>query len=207
MINCSLFRTAARNLAALLLLTFALVGCFGGGTTEPTRYYTLAVENISKPKASAKFAQKTVAIKKFTIDPAYQRTGIVYRESPYDFMFYELDLWASRPEHMITQVVAEYAEKSGLFKSVVTAGGTMPEYELSGNIGALEEVDNGGGQSAHLLLGISFTDVSQGTSLWEGKCDKSKSTDSREPRVTAEALSKLLGECLEESLKGISSIE
>ena len=201
------FRATTRNLEAFILLSLALTGCFGGGTSEPTRYYTLAVENISAPKASGTFAGKSVAVKKFTIDPAYQRSNIVYRESAYDFMFYDLDLWASRPEHMITRIVTEYTEKIGIFKNVISSGGVMPDYELSGHIGAIEEVDEGSSQSAHLTIGLTFKNVQSGAVLWEGKCDKSKPTNSREPRVTAEALSKILAECMDEALKGIASAE
>ena len=75
--------------ATILLAALALAACFGGSTSEPTRYYTLAVENISMPESSAK---GSVQVRKFTIDPAYQRANIVYRESAYDFMFYDLDL-------------------------------------------------------------------------------------------------------------------
>jgi ABC-type uncharacterized transport system auxiliary subunit len=119
-------------------------------------------------------------------------------------MFYDLDLWASRPEHMITRVVSEYVEKSGMFQSVVSGNGVMPEYELSGHVNAIEEVDESSSQSAHLALGFTFKNVKSNTMLWEGKCDKNRSTDSREPRVTAEAISKLLAECMADALQSIA---
>jgi hypothetical protein len=121
-------------------------------------------------------------------------------------MFYDLDLWASRPEHMITRVVSEYVEKSGMFQSVVSGNGSMPEYELSGHVNAIEEMDEGSSQSAHLALGFTFKNVKSNAMLWEGKCDKNRSTDSREPRVTAEAISKLLAECMEDALQSIAKI-
>ena len=193
-----------KHAALLFSLTLTLAGCFGGSSVEPTRYYTLAVETISAPKANSELSSKKVTVKKFAIDPAYQRANIVYRESAYDFMFYDLDLWASRPEHMVTRVVTEYMERSGLFQSVVSTNGAAPEYELSGHIGALEEIDDGSSQSAHLTLGLTFKNVQTNAILWEGKCDKTKSTSSREPRVTAEALSKLLAECMDNALQNIA---
>ena len=99
---------------AALLSVFALTGC-GGGSTEPSRYYTISAESISTSGASS---DTRVHVKKFTIDPAYQRTNIVYRESPYDFMFYNRDLWATRPEQILTQVASEYLIQSNMFKSV-----------------------------------------------------------------------------------------
>ena len=89
----------------LSAIALSLTACLGGGSSEPTRYYTIAVENIQSPAAGA-YADKRLQVRKFTIEPAYQRTNIVYRESAYDFMFYDLDLWASRPEHMLAQVAS-----------------------------------------------------------------------------------------------------
>jgi ABC-type uncharacterized transport system auxiliary subunit len=194
-----------KKLVLLSAIALSLTACLGGGSSEPTRYYTIAVENIQAP-SSETFAGKSLLVRKFTIDQAYQRTNIVYRESAYDFMFYDLDLWASRPEHMITRVVSEYVEKSGMFQSVVSGNGSMPEYELSGHVNAIEEMDEGSSQSAHLALGFTFKNVKSNAMLWEGKCDKNRSTDSREPRVTAEAISKLLAECMEDALQSIAKI-
>ena len=168
-------------IAFATLLAFSLTACLGGGSSEPTRYYTIAVENISLPSAGA-FADKRLQVRKFTI-------------------------WASRPEHMLAQVAGEYITKSGLFKSVETKSSGKPDYELLGNVVAIEEVDEGSSQSAHLTIGLTFKNVQSGAVLWEGKCDKSKPTNSREPRVTAEALSKILAECMDEALKGIASAE
>ena len=74
----------------LSAIALSLTACLGGGSSEPTRYYTIAVENINHPSSEA-FAGKSLQVRKFTIDQAYQRTNIVYRESAYDFMFYDLD--------------------------------------------------------------------------------------------------------------------
>ena len=91
-------------LTIAILAAMTLTACFGGSTSEPTRYYTLAVENIDMPTAGD--ASGRLQVRKFTIDQAYQRNNIVYRESAYDFMFYDLDLWASRPEQMVAQVAS-----------------------------------------------------------------------------------------------------
>ena len=187
--------------ATILLAALALAACFGGSTSEPTRYYTLAVENISMPESSAK---GSVQVRKFTIDPAYQRANIVYRESAYDFMFYDLDLWASRPDHMVTQVVAEYAVKSGLFETVEIKGNSKPAFEISGNISAIEEVDEGSSQYARLAIEISFRKVDSGAPLFEKRYEGKEPMDKREPRFMAEATSKLLAKFMEDALAGIS---
>ena len=186
---------------ALFLAALALTACFGGSTSEPTRYYMLAVEDISMPSGNAK---GKVQVRKFTVDPAYQKANIVYRESAYDFMFYDLDLWASRPDHMITQVVAEYAVKSNLFESVEIKGSSKPGFEISGNVSAIEEVDEGSSQYARLAIEISFRKVDSDAPLFEKRYEGKQPMDKREPRAMAEATSKLLGRFMEDALANIA---
>ena len=162
-------------IAFATLLAFSLTACLGGGSSEPTRYYTIAVENISLPSAGA-FADKRLQVRKFTIEPAYQRTNIVYRESAYDFMFYDLDLWASRPD-----------------------------YELLGNVVAIEEVDEGSSQYARLAVQLSFRKTENDQAIWEKTFDQKMSMDNREPRTTAETISKLFGKFIQEALQEISA--
>ena len=188
----------------LCCIALSLPACLGGGDTEPTRYYTLAVENVQMP-SSGTFKDKRLQVRKFTIEPAYQRANIVYRESAYDFMFYDLDLWASRPEQMMTQVASEYLNKSELFKSVETKPNGKPDYELLGNIVAIEEVDEGSSQYAHLALQLTFKSTNSEEALWEKIFDQKMSMNDREPRTTAENISKLFGKYMEETLKGIAS--
>ena len=187
--------------ATILLAALTLTACFGGSTSEPSRYYMLAVEDISMPSGNAK---GKVQVRKFTVDPAYQKANIVYRESAYDFMFYDLDLWASRPDHMITQVVAEYAVKSGLFESVEIKGNSKPAFEISGNISAIEEVDEGSSQSARLAIEISFRKVDSNEAIFEKRYEGKEPMDKREPRAMAEATSKLLGKFMEDALANMA---
>ena len=193
-----------KKLILLSAIALSLTACLGGGSSEPTRYYTLAVENIQTPTSSA-YADKRLQVRKFTIEPAYQRTNIVYRESAYDFMFYDLDLWASRPEHMMAQVASEYLNKSNMFKSVETKPTGKPDFEFLGNVVAIEEVDEGSSQYAHLAIQLTFRKTESDQAIWEKSFDEKLSMDNREPRTTAETISKLFGKYMEEALNEIST--
>ena len=188
--------------AIVALAAMTLTACFGGSTSEPTRYFTLAVENINMPAAGEAIGR--LQVRKFTIDQAYQRNNIVYRESAYDFMFYDLDLWASRPEQMVAQVAAEYIVKSGLFASVDTRASGKPDFELLGHIDAIEEIDEGSSQYARLSLKLTLQKPDSDQPLWEKRFDERQSVSSREPRLVAEAISKLLGKYMEEALGAIA---
>ena len=188
---------------AALLSVFTLTGCLGG-STEPSRYYTVSAESIS---VAGTASDARVHVKKFTIDPAYQRTNIVYRESPYDFMFYDLDLWATRPEQMLTQVAGEYLVKSNLFKSVDLKPMGKPDFELLGNVDAIEEIDEGSSQDAHLALQLTFRKVGEDTPLWVKRYEERQSMSKRDAHSAAEALSKLYAKFMQDALENIAKVK
>jgi len=188
---------------AALLSVFTLTGCLGG-STEPSRYYTVSAESISVAGATS---DARVHVKKFTIDPAYQRTNIVYRESPYDFMFYDLDLWATRPEQMLTQVAGEYLIKSNMFKSVDLKPMGKPDFELLGNVDAIEEIDEGNSQEAHLAVQLTFRKVGEDAPLWEKRYDERQSMNKRDAHSAAEALSKLYAKFMQDALENIAKVK
>ena len=195
---------ANRLLAVTALLSaFTLTGCLGG-STEPSRYYTVSAESISVAGATS---DARVHVKKFTIDPAYQRTNIVYRESPYDFMFYDLDLWATRPEQMLTQVAGEYLIKSNMFKSVDLKPMGKPDFELLGNVDAIEEIDEGSSQEAHLAVQLTFRKVGEDAPLWEKRYDERQSMSKRDAHSAAEALSKLYAKYMQDALENIARVK
>ena len=188
---------------AALLSAFTLTGCLGG-STEPSRYYTVSAESISVAGATS---DTRVHVKKFTIDPAYQRTNIVYRESPYDFMFYDLDLWATRPEQMLTQVAGEYLVKSNMFKSVDLKPMGKPDFELLGNVDAIEEIDEGSSQEAHLAVQLTFRKVGEDAPLWEKRYDERQSMSKRDAHSAAEARSKLYAKYMQDALENIAKVK
>jgi len=192
-----------RLLAVALLSAFALTGCLGG-STEPSRYYTISAESISTSGATS---DARVLVKKFTIDPAYQRTNIVYRESPYDFMFYNRDLWATRPEQILTQVASEYLIKSNMFKSVDLKPMGKPDFELLGNVDAIEEIDEGSSQEAHLAVQLTFRKVGEDAPLWEKRYDERQSMNKRDAHSAAEALSKLYAKYMQDALENIAKVK
>ena len=118
-------------------------------------------------------------------------------------MFYDLDLWASRPEQMVAQVAAEYLEKSGIFQAVESRASGKPELELLGHIDAIEEIDEGSSQYARLSIKLTLQKPDSDAPLWEKRFDERQSVSSREPRLVAEAISKLLGKYMEEAIAAI----
>ena len=189
---------------AALLSVFTLTGCLGG-STEPSRYYTISAESITTPSTATSPAR--IQVRKWTIDPAYQRSNIVYRESAYDFMFYNLDLWATRPEQMLMQVAGEYLIKSNMFSSVDLKPMGKPDYELLGNVEAIEEIDEGSSQYAHLTVQLTFRKVGEENPLWEKRYDERASMSKRDAHSAAEAMSKLFAKYMQDVLANIANVK
>ena len=172
---------------AALLSVFTLTGCLGG-STEPSRYYTVSAESIS---VAGTASDARVHVKKFTIDP----------------VFYDLDLWATRPEQMLTQVAGEYLVKSNLFKSVDLKPMGKPDFELLGSVDAIEEIDEGSSQDAHLALQLTFRKTGEDAPLWEKRYDERQSMNKRDAHSAAEALSKLYARFMQDALENIARVK
>ena len=182
----------------LLVLPFSFFACIGGGTIEPSRYYTISTEPISVSKKTN--TKESVFVKKFTIASAYKRNNIVYRESAYSFMFYDLDLWASRPEDMITKTVKEYLKQSEVFTVFSKNATTKPTFEIFGNIDAIEEIDEGSSRYARLSLQLTLQKTT-GEIITEKDFDEKLALNGNTPEHVAEGISKLLAKYMETFLQ------
>lgn len=179
---------------AMLLLACA-------GSSIQNRYYTLAGETV--PKASQSLPYRLV-VQKFAVDPAYAQQNIVYRESPYEFMSYGNDFWASSPERQVENLFAESFEKSGLFASVERRASEIPDLELSGNLNALEEIDTDSSNSyARIAVELSLRNGKTGKTIWKRTFDDRQKLEGRAPVEVAKAASALVNRYAETALREI----
>lgn len=188
-------------LFSIALSALLVSACSSTGTL--TRYYTLAVD--SSVQASKTYPYK-LAVKKFTVDPAYNSSNIVYRESPYDFMSYNHDLWATAPDHQIANIFTEDLKQSGLFEKVEQRASEMPDYEIAGHLIAIEEVDEGSSRFARVAVEISFRDVKKDSTLWKKAFDEKESLGGTEPREIAKSASKLVNRYAQTVISEIENV-
>jgi len=185
-------------LSSLTLSALLATACSSSGVL--TRYYTLAAD--SNIQASKTYPYKVV-VKKFTVDPAYNSSNIVYRESPYDFMSYNHDLWATSPDHQIANVFTEDLKQSGLFEKIEQRASEMPDYEMTGHLISIEEVDEGNSRYARVAIEIAFRDVKKDSTLWKRTFDEKEALDGNEVREIAKSASKLVNRYAKASISGI----
>lgn len=184
-------------LSALLFLACA-------GNSIQNRYYTLAGENAPEVQKGTPYR---LVVKNFSVDPAYSQPNIVYRESPYEFMSYGNDFWASSPEHQVTNLVADIFAKSGLFAQVERRASEIPDMELSGYLGAIEEIDSGSSETfARVAVEFTVRDSKTGKTLWKRAYDEREKLGSRTPLEVAKVTSALVTRYAEDAIREIGKI-
>lgn len=189
-----------RKMFLILACAFAAVlsGCFTG-TDREIRYYTLPVTQPAKPSGKP-LLPYTLTVTRASVDPAYRRNNIVYRETPYDFMYYTYSAWASRPEFLVEQVAYSYIKSQGLFSVLEYSDIKKPDLEFAIYVKAIEEVDRGSDRFAHLSLMFTLQKPDGETIVWRKNYDESKPFDSSDMRNFAEAIYQILQGFLDDAI-------
>jgi ABC-type uncharacterized transport system auxiliary subunit len=128
----------------------------------------------------------TIRLKEFDIEDAYNRSQIVYRQSPFELRYYFYKLWAVKPNKMITDLV----QKHLIIRRYDE--GLKPDYELSGNIEALEEYDSDQLWYAHLAMRLTLTRLSDGRVMYSRRFDNRKRVYQYSPDNVVREMSAIL---------------
>lgn len=194
-----------RPLWSLYLCVIALCSC---AAPKETRYYLLdyvPVQNAER-KALGPWPYQ-VRIKDFIVAEAYRRNEIVYRQSPHEIRYYNYELWAVRPEFLITDKVYQHLRQVNLFRSITrTIEEEEGDYILTGEVTALEEYDNEDFWYAHLAMSMQLEDAKTGQNVWQGQWDYRKKVLQQEPVFVVRDLSLLLERVVSEATRSIDSL-
>lgn len=188
-----------------LFRTLSLVLAFGMGcaSVPDFTYFTMAYSLLPQRHKQKSLAE-SLRVSDLDITPAYDKDKIVYRFSPYQFQYYNYMLWAVKPNKMVTGLVVRHLEHSGLFKVVSRDyGDTRPEYEISGVLEAIEELDSGNEWFAHIALSLRMTRFRKDAIIWSYRIDKKKRVYNKEPVYVVKALSELMEAGMNEAVKDL----
>lgn len=131
----------------------------------------------------------------FTCALPYDRPQIVYRQSPYVFNYYAFKLWASKPQHMLREIVERHLRASRLVSEVEREYGEhLPDYELGAEVLAIEEYDSGDLWYAHLAMRFELLRYKDKVQIWTGHFDRKKTVHVKDPVHVVQALSTILEE-------------
>lgn len=192
-----------RYFIAISLLAALTAG--SGCSSAPERQYfgisyTLAKEDaLSKPRFPV-----TLRIKEPGIVLAYDRPQIVYRYDPYRFKYYNYKFWVAKPQQMLAEIVHRHLKHANLFDEVsLSFQRQVPQYELEGEIAAIEEYDSGDKWYAHLALSFRLVRFEDRQVIWTFGFDETREVFNKEPVYVVRAMSELVDEQMVLFLEGI----
>ncbi|MBN1128974.1 MAG: membrane integrity-associated transporter subunit PqiC [Chitinispirillaceae bacterium] len=160
----------------VLLLSACLCGCIFS-KVPPKQFYILNyLPSTVRDRLSPTPYPCTMRLRDFRIEDAYNRSQIVYRQSPYELRYYYYRLWAVKPARMITDLVYKHLLIVNLVSAVVRRfdEGAAPDYELTGIIEALDEYDSDDLLFAHVALRFTLSRISDGYTMYSRRFDLRK---------------------------------
>ncbi len=193
----------------LLLCIIALItlsGCFG--KSAETRYYMLDYTPVINKEIKAKAPYDyNVQLKEFTIAEAYRRNNLAYRLSQYELLFYNFRVWAVKPERLVSDVVYRHVKEAGLFKEFSREVGTEePDFELTGDITALEEIDDRENWYAHATVTFTLKKYRNKEIVWNRRFDSRHAVELHEPVAVVQELSAILETMNNEVVASLDSL-
>ena len=190
----------------LILIIILLSNC---GKPVNKNYYLLSYQpDMLVNRLNSKPYPITLRLKPFTIEKAYSKPNIVYRNGPYQLEYYGYQHWAVRPKDMITDLIYSHLTRIKLVNSVVKRLDEKgnPDYELSGTIQAIEEYDSEELWFAHLAIRVSLTRLSDGEPIYNRLFDQRKMVETHEPIYVVRTLSELTDYFASQLMNDIDSV-
>ncbi len=140
---------------AISVVTFlSLTGCFGLVSDPARHYYTLHLEPL-RPIPTPKMPG-LIRVRDLDSESAYDRFQIVIRRSPFELVYRQKDVWAVKPNRMVSDIIARGLANQNVFSSVTRElSERRPQYFMSGELHAIEVYDSGNTWFAHLVDGAA----------------------------------------------------
>ena len=192
-----------RTTALLFASCLAGAGCFGAAQQQRS-YYVLQ----GSPEDPSMRAPIPGLLRVRTLDvaSAYDKFQIVVRKSPFELRYAQADVWAVKPNRMISDIISQSMADLGTFAAVTRElGEVRPDFTIDGDLHAIEVYDSDDLWFAHLSIALRLRSFSTGKVKWTFNFDRRKKIDTRSFSHAARALSELLTIALETAVESMSS--
>ncbi len=141
-----------RGVPGALTLALLLVGCAAIRSAPAVHTFRLA---YPPPEPAGTPLPVTVRVVPFGIAAAYDHTGFTYRTTEVEAGVDYYNRWIDNPARLITDLIARDLAASHGVAAVLQSPSTVPaDYELSGQVEAIEEEDDRDGCTAHVRLRV-----------------------------------------------------
>lgn len=182
-------------------LALFVSGCFSANV-EQRRYYVVQLPN-STPAAKPLFPG-LVRVRDLDAETAYDKFQIVIRHSPYELSYRESDVWAVKPNRMVSDAIARNLVERGLFSSVTRElGERRPDYLIGGDLHAIEIYDSEGKWYAHLNLIFTLSRFDDGEVIGSYSYEQRQLLRDRTFAEAIRGMSALLDEAFEQFIASL----
>lgn len=188
------------------LPAWVLLGCACASVPE-SRYFTISYALLPQHQMEVGHGGLSLRLRILEIGPAYDTERLVYRYSPYEFQYYNFMLWATKPQKMLSDLIARHLRHSGLFGKVAFEFSDQPpDLELGGEILAIEELDSQDEWHAHLALNLLLSAYRSERVLWSKSIDVKKRVYNKAPVYVVKALSELMEEQMQAVCRELAAV-
>lgn len=193
-------------IAAIALCAVAFcAACLGSGAIKRS-YYVLHGVSISGEGRGT--IAGLVRVRNLDAAAIYEKFQIVIRRSPYELAYSEADVWAVKPNQMVSDVIAEALTGANQFTSVARELGDLrPDYILSGDLHAIEVYVSDDLWFAHLAIVLQLSRFEDGATVLTYKFDERKPIPGATFSQAARAVSELLSKALDELIAVLNKVE
>ena len=173
-----------------ILTLFAVSSCSLFSSKAPLKHYYQVY--YQPPVGPEQPIKATLRIKTFDADKAYKKYNLVYRTSFEEMFYYNTHFWASRPDYMITDLVANHFSKQRVFSDIIISMDKKPDYILSGRILALDEVIEDEKSYARVAIIFELKDYKTADVIVAHSFDTKLETKGRKPVDVVRAMGEII---------------
>lgn len=186
------------RVVALVGLTSLGLGCLSARVNQRS-YYVLGAEPIEA--FHTPLFTGLVRVRDMDSDSIYDKFQIVVRKSPYELNYSEQNVWAVKPNRMVSDIIALTLDKTNTFAAVTRElGEVRPDYVLAGDLHSIEIYDSGDVWYAHLSISLRLTRFNTGETLFTHSFEARKRVQKQRFSHAVRGASELLSAALIEGL-------
>jgi ABC-type uncharacterized transport system auxiliary subunit len=194
------FKRSSKKLLSeilLLILPFSFIIDSCSTKAIQPKYYILDYQPVLRDSTLmvAKPFPYKVQVQTMKIPRTFDRVSIVVRYSAHRLDYYRYNLWAIRPQITISDLIADHISRFGIFKECQREFlEERPDYEIIGNIEAIEKFDHEQYTAAHLALKLYLRTYDGYENLLSHEFDRVEEMPVFQMELFAQKLSDILEE-------------
>jgi ABC-type uncharacterized transport system auxiliary subunit len=187
-----------------LILMFIILSC---SSAPKTHFYLIDYPVEAAAENSNPIHQVVLGVAKFSVEPLYADTRLVYRENPYEGNYYFYHRWITDPGKMVTDKTIEQLAASNLVKQVVSfPRQTQCDFILDGNIKALEEWDENNKWFAKVKIDFELFEKSTKKLIWKQTIEKQNPVTKKTPFEVVSGINQCVKLCVAEVQQELKKI-